>query len=1074
MMTNVPRWLDASRGGWHRGLPLIRQAILHALEYASSPAFPGEPYARRYAAARAFLNEYLNDLHNAEVFEPGEPQARPWWSILANADPARRFAVALSLIRYSNALGALRGNEAYRSADVAIRVHSDFPRQLVDHILEQPCRATDQELAEFIGQIEALEGTQPNSSTLEAFLGFLEGNYDQSTLGRASAAAIEALARRWSEGAEDWRWLPAVRLRRLLGLGDPPDRDDSSYPFAFAFEHLNKLAGELDRIESPLIELKSTDSGREILALSLERRNVVARCASAAADTDRSEDVPTFCPPDLRRHRRLPKAGAIALQALLRAAPAVPDADLLDILSRMIVRRAVHHRRTGADYLTAVTKLLQRRAKHGPLNPGIENQIERIVFGLRRSGAPPERRTSGCLRALLPDSKQFPLEAEEPWAEQALADIARAEATRRASHKLLAHCHASISSTPSAKWLKAAEELLGAVGPDSFRARLPEWFSLVDRPRTLPLETGWGPVDPLTPAEANASVLKGLAWCCGLVQDAQLASALGTLAVSAYRKIPGIGPRMVKVGNACIWALGNMPGMDGVSQLALLNVRVKFGTARKLIDKALATAGQRLGIPREDIEELAVPAYGLSDVGLRRETLGDHTVELAVTGTDSTELRIQRPDGKPLKAPPAKIKEQFADELAELKQAARDIQKMLPAQRERIDQLFLQQKSWELDVWKQRYLDHPLVGVIARRLIWRFAHGKKTTDAMFHDGRLVDVRGRPFDPAPQARVELWHPIGRSTDEITAWRRFLDERGIGQPFKQAHREIYLLTDAERNTRVYSNRFAAHVLRQHQFNALCAARGWKNKLRLMVDDEFPPATRALPHWNLRAEFWIEGIGDDYGTDTNETGVFYRVSTDQVRFYTLAAPSRTAHAGGGGYYTHGEEGSDNPLELSQVPPLVFSEIMRDVDLFVGVASVGNDPRWSDGGPEGRYRDYWFGYSFGELGESAKTRKAVLERLIPRLRIAERCKLTERFLVVRGDLRSYKIHLGSGNILMEPNDQYLCIVPSRSQTAPDKVMLPFEGDQTLAVILSKALLLADDTKIKDPTITAQIGRSG
>jgi hypothetical protein len=164
-----------------------------------------------------------------------------------------------------------------------------------------------------------------------------------------------------------------------------------------------------------------------------------------------------------------------------------------------------------------------------------------------------------------------------------------------------------------------------------------------------------------------------------------------------------------------------------------------------------------------------------------------------------------------------------------------------------------------------------------------------------------------------------------------------------------------------------------------------------------------------------------------------------------------------------------------LEGIPPLVFSEAMRDADLFVGVASVGNDPNWSDGGPEGRYRDYWVSYSFGDLSETARTRKEVLERLIPRLKIASRCRLTERFLIVRGDVRTYKIHLGSGNIMMEPNDQYLCIVPARGAAhggLEGKVFLPFEGDGTLAIILSKALLLAEDNKIKDPTILHQIAR--
>ena len=43
---------------------------------------------------------------------------------------------------------------------------------------------------------------------------------------------------------------------------------------------------------------------------------------------------------------------------------------------------------------------------------------------------------------------------------------------------------------------------------------------------------------------------------------------------------------------------------------------------------------------------------------------------------------------------------------------------------------------------------------------------------------------------------------------------------------------------------------------------------------------------------------------------------------------------------------------------------------------------------------------------------------------------------------------------------------------SATGKVFLPFEGDRTMAIILSKAFLLADDKKIKDPTILSQIRR--
>ena len=39
--------------------------------------------------------------------------------------------------------------------------------------------------------------------------------------------------------------------------------------------------------------------------------------------------------------------------------------------------------------------------------------------------------------------------------------------------------------------------------------------------------------------------------------------------------------------------------------------------------------------------------------------------------------------------------------------------------------------------------------------------------------------------------------------MLAWRNALIDRGITQPFKQAHREVYILTDAELDKIFYSN-------------------------------------------------------------------------------------------------------------------------------------------------------------------------------------------------------------------------------------------------------------------------------
>ena len=102
---------------------------------------------------------------------------------------------------------------------------------------------------------------------------------------------------------------------------------------------------------------------------------------------------------------------------------------------------------------------------------------------------------------------------------------------------------------------------------------------------------------------------------------------------------------------------------------------------------------------------------------------------------------------------------------------------------------------------------------------------------------------------------------------------------------------------------------------------------------------------------------------------------------------------------------------------------------------------------------------------------RKSVLESLLPKLTIRDRCRITDRYLWVRGESNEYRIHLGSGNVLMEPGSQYLCIVRGGGDTAAT-VPLPFEGDSMLAIILSKAFLLANDKAIRDQTILRQIRR--
>jgi hypothetical protein len=636
-----------------------------------------------------------------------------------------------------------------------------------------------------------------------------------------------------------------------------------------------------------------------------------------------------------------------------------------------------------------------------------------------------------------PGKPDLKIEPGELWSDKLKSDLTGMdEPSREKWLELLYHASQSLDAKPSRKWLSEAQEKISEVGQPEFISKLLFWLDALN---------GKQPARMMLPQ--SSSLLKGLIWACCFIERDDLARAIGNAAIVCFQKIPSIGARSVKAGNACIYTLSAMPGQSAASELIRIQQKVKYVEAQRLVSNVLDRLAEKRGLTVADVEELSVPDFSLGAGGRLVKIIGEYRIELTIDDLDTVSILWVSPDAKITKSVPATVKEQHKGELASLQKTAKAIRSTLSAQRFRIEKSYLNQRALPFSQWKVRYIDHPLIRLISCKLIWFFDAGDHQQAGIWKDGQIVDVNNHPLSwVGPDTQVRLWHPLGCDVETVLAWRNYLEQNQITQPFKQAYREIYILTDAEINTLTYSNRFAAHILKQHQFAALCKERGWVYHLQGDFDSYNRP-TLSIPQANLRVEFWVEAVTE---ANTYARGIYQFVTTDQVRFYDL-------------------EGSE-PLNLTEIPALNFSEIMRDVDLFVGVCSIGNDPAWLDHG-ENTLNQYWHLYSFGDLSQSAKSRKEVLERLLPRLKIGDRCQISDKFLVVKGHIRNYKIHLGSGNILMSPNDQYLCIVPGpAAQWEKSKIWLPFEGDQTLALILSKALLLANDDQIQDATILRQI----
>lgn len=606
-------------------------------------------------------------------------------------------------------------------------------------------------------------------------------------------------------------------------------------------------------------------------------------------------------------------------------------------------------------------------------------------------------------------------------------------------------------SKPSKKFLQEVQTIFDAWGTEAFRKVANKWFEFIVKLK----ETN----HPERPeyyysilASPNIEPVKGFIWMCILANDKVTLFNIAAVAERCYRKIPGGGPVAASVGNAGLYTLAKAKGLDGVGHLSRLKLRIRQANAQNFIDKYLQEAAAEQDVSVYEIEDLAVDDYGLTD-GKREYEFDGYKLRLSIAAIGSIEMSWLKPDGSPQKAVPASVKEKYSAQLKEIKDLVKQAEVTLTAQRDRIDRMFKAERKIPWQKFNEFYFSHGLMSFISKGLIWNIEQGGKTIAALFRDNAWVDSKGQKYHVVPEEKTmfSLWHPVFSSMDDIRLWREWMLENNIMQPLKQAFREVYLLTDAEINTRTYSNRMAAHILKQHQFNSLAKVRGWKYSLLGAYDDgrDNEAATISLPDYNLQAEFWVTEVNADNAF--NPAGIWLYIATDQVRFVNTA--------------------TKDVVELAAIPKIVFSEVMRDVDLFVGVASVGNDPAWRDNGGVPAYRDYWQSYSFGDLTEVAKTRKIILERLLPRLKISKVATIKDKFLIVQGKLRTYKIHIGSTNILMEPNDQYLCIVPDRSKReGTDNLFLPFEGDNGLSVIISKAILLSADDAITDPSITRQI----
>lgn len=618
---------------------------------------------------------------------------------------------------------------------------------------------------------------------------------------------------------------------------------------------------------------------------------------------------------------------------------------------------------------------------------------------------------------------------------------------------------APIAAAPTKAWIKEAQALAlspAFAGARAFILALTEWPYFIDADfRDCPALF-----------DHSQQVRRALIWLCAFAEAGEAIKPLTDLALRAFAPLPEGGIANEMIGNACLWALTQLRDGVGLASVARIGARTRYPKVRARINALFEEAAAKAGRSRAEIEEEIAPHHGFDGEGRTIRPLGDGggQAEISLDERGKAAILWRDGNGKALKAPSEAMKKADSAGVSEAKGLAREIEADHSVQVKRVEKLYRVDRRVDFARWRDFYVEHPFIGPMCRRLVWRAETAEGELSGLWRDGAFEDFSGERHDVSA-ARIGLWHPIQAKETEIAAWRDRLALLGVNQPFRQAWRETYRVTEAERATGTYSNRFAGHIVRQHQFMALARLNDWNCRHRMWQDvanDE--PTYLALPEFGVYAEYWTVGAGGEDPPVAESTAFLY-LSTDRVVFHRLnpdAALNKPFEMRGA------------PLPVQDVPPLAFSEIMRCCDLFVSVATIARDPNWLDRGAQAlhpnRWRrqadEYWREATTASLSVNAEMRRALLERLLPALQIKQRLSLDDRFLSVKGARGEYRIHLGSG-AAFRADGAHICIVPDG---APKKLVLPYEGDEILALVLSKALLLSRDDKISDPVILRQL----
>ncbi len=279
------------------------------------------------------------------------------------------------------------------------------------------------------------------------------------------------------------------------------------------------------------------------------------------------------------------------------------------------------------------------------------------------------------------------------------------------------------------------------------------------------------------------------------------------------------------------WALDvfRCLGTDGsLTILHRVSQRARRTALRERADEVLSEIAQEREVSRDELEEVVVPECGLDDHGRRSFDFGPRKFTAFLD--EELEPMLQSEEGEVRKSFPSMRQSDNPAMVAEARDAwklfTRQVREATKVQCVRMERAMIAERRWKPDLFHSVIVDHPLMGELARKLLWGAFTRNGQLEQTFRismEREFMGVDDEPIELAGSSRIGVVHPMFLTEEQRNKWGSVFGEYEISPPFPQLDRPIFSVGEEDLESKTFA-RFSGATVDALRLRGRLNARGW----------------------------------------------------------------------------------------------------------------------------------------------------------------------------------------------------------------------------------------------------------